>query len=300
MTPRQRAIVFFVVFCVVLVAATVTLNIGWILVNGRRVLPLILGVITFAIIIAGIILYTVFLVLEIRRNEQHDSFINAVTHELKTPIASIRLYLETLQSREVGDEQRREFYGVMLADVDRLQGTVEQVLKAGIASHKRSRNARVRINLASLVADAVELARLRHHLPSDALRLVAAGTDLFVRGDPDDLRTIITNLLDNAVKYSRETVDVTVEVAAPTPATVWVRVRDRGVGIPKRQLRRVFNRFYRVQARGLRHVKGTGLGLYIARTLARQQGGSVYAESDGEGRGATFTLQLPRLQVSTS
>lgn len=300
MTPRQRAIAFFVAFCVVLVAATLTLNIGWIIVNGRRFLPLVLGIITFALIIAGIILYTVFLVLEIRRNEQHDSFINAVTHELKTPIASIRLYLETLQSREVSDDQRREFYRIMLADTDRLQGTVEQVLKAGVASHKGGRRGRVRINLGSLVADSVELARLRHHLAADALRLEATGTDLFVRGDPDDIRTIVTNLLDNAVKYSRDHVDVTVEVAAPTPDTVWVRVRDHGVGIPKRQLRRIFNRFYRVQARGLRHVKGTGLGLYIARTLARQQGGSVYAESEGEGRGATFTLQLPRLPVSTS
>ena len=119
-----------------MVAAAVTLNIGWIIVNARRVLPLVLGIVAFALIIAGIIVYTVFLVRELRRNDQHDAFINAVTHELKTPIASIRLYLETLQSRDVSETQRREFYNIMLADTHRLQQTVEQVLKAGVAGQR--------------------------------------------------------------------------------------------------------------------------------------------------------------------
>ena len=92
-----------------------------------------LGVITFSLIIAGLIVYTVFLVREMGITEQQDSFLNSVTHELKTPIASIRLYLETLQSRDVGDAQRKEFYRVMLQDADRLQHTVEQVLRAGAA-----------------------------------------------------------------------------------------------------------------------------------------------------------------------
>ena len=137
MTRRQTASIVFVVLCIVLVAAAVTLNIGWIMVNGRRLAPLLLGVATFSLIIAGLIVYTVFLVREMGITEQQDSFLNSVTHELKTPIASIRLYLETLQSREVGDAQRKEFYRNMLQDADRLQHTVEQVLRAGVARQKR-------------------------------------------------------------------------------------------------------------------------------------------------------------------
>jgi signal transduction histidine kinase len=299
-TRRQKAIAFFVVLCVLLVAAAVTLNITWIVINARRVTPLVLGIILFAIIIAGLIIYTVFLVLEIRRNEDHESFINSITHELKTPIASIRLYLETLQSRTMSDEQRREFYAVMLADAERLHRTVDQVLKAGVAAQKPKIAARAPVDMRTLARECVDLALLRHHLQPGAINLEAHDDGpLVVRGDAEGLRTVVTNLLDNAVKYSPEAVRVSVSLAAPAPHTVWLRVQDRGVGIPRKQLKRIFNRFYRVQARGIRQITGTGLGLYIVKSIARAHGGRVFAQSEGEGRGSTFTVELPRL-VSTS
>ena len=296
MTRRQKAIAFFVALCVLLVGAAILLNISWIITNAERLTPLILGVVLFALIIAGLIIYTVFLVLEIKRNEEHDSFINAVTHELKTPIASIRLYLETLQTRAVTEAQRREFYSIMLADAERLHHTVDQVLKAGVAREKRRTTTRATVDMAALARECVDLAVVRHHLQPGSIALEAHDArSLLVRGDPDELRTVITNLLDNAVKYSGQAVRVTVSVAAPAPDTIWVRVQDRGVGIPKKQLKRIFKRFYRVQTRGLKQVKGTGLGLYIVRSIARAHGGRVFAQSEGEGRGATFTLELPRL-----
>jgi signal transduction histidine kinase len=295
MTRRQTAIVVVIVLCVVLVAAAVSLNVGWIL-QGERLLTVVLGAIAFALIIAGIIVYTVFLVRELRRNEQQDSFLNAVTHELKTPIASIRLYLETLQARDITEAQRQEFYKVMLDDTTRLQYTVEQVLRAGVAGQRRKLMHGAPVDVGALAVDCIETVRRRHHLPADAVTLASAvpAAAMLVEGDADELRTAIGNLLDNAVKYSASGVHVTVELASPSPDTIWVRVRDRGVGIPRRQLRRIFHRFYRFQARGFT-VKGTGLGLYMVRSIARQHGGRVFAQSEGEGRGATFTLELPKL-----
>jgi signal transduction histidine kinase len=297
-TRRQKAIAFFVALCVLLVGAAISLNVSWIVITAERarVQVLVLGILTFGLIIAGLIIYTVFLVLEIKRNEEHDTFINAVTHELKTPIASIRLYLETLQSRTLNDEQRRGFYDVMLADADRLHHTVDQVLKAGVASQKPKVIARSSVDMSALATECVDLALARHHLQSNAIVLESHDEGpLMVRGDAEELRTVLSNLLDNAVKYSADIVRITVAVAAPSPDTVWVRVQDRGVGIPRKQLKRIFRRFYRVQTRGFKQVKGTGLGLYIVRSIARAHGGRVFAQSEGEGRGATFTLELPRL-----
>ena len=295
MTRRQKAIAFFVTLCVLLVAAAVALNIGWIVINSSRLAPLILGIVSFALIIAGLIVYTVFLVLEIKRNEDHDTFINAVTHELKTPIASMRLYLETLQSRDIDESQRQEFYAIMLADADRLHRTVEQVLAAGASGQKTNAVVRTPVDVAALARDCVQLALVRHHLDASAITLEAPDGKPAVSGDSEQLATVVTNLLDNAVKYSAENVRVTVSVVAPAPDTAWIRVQDRGIGIAPKQLKRIFKRFYRAQTRTLSSIKGTGLGLYIVRSIAKAHGGRVFAHSEGEGRGATFTLELPRI-----
>src|SRR5690242_18247851 len=131
-TPgRRRSIALFIALGAGLILVTLLLYVGWVLLHWRTGPLLVLGVFLLAMIIGGVVLNTIFLVREIRRNEQHDAFINAVTHELKTPVASIRLYLETLQSRSVDENRRQEFYTTMLADSDRLLSTVEQVLRTG-------------------------------------------------------------------------------------------------------------------------------------------------------------------------
>ncbi len=298
-SSRRRAIAFFVVLGVCLVLLAVGLNVGWIILNWREGVLLFLGVIFFAVLIAGLIVNTSFLVREIRRNEQHDSFINAVTHELKTPIASIRLYLQTLQHRDVDEAQRREFYRLMLDDTDRLMGTVDQVLKAGEAGHKRQ-DRRVPVDFSGLVRECVEVARTSHHLAPESLRYeqsVNHGPAAGVLGDAEELRAAVSNLLDNAVKYSGEHVEVLVRLDTPDEKRVTVSVRDRGVGIKAEELKRIFKRFYRVSNRSLSHVKGTGLGLFIVRAIARKHGGRVFAESEGEGRGTTVVLELPRVSL---
>jgi two-component system, OmpR family, sensor histidine kinase SenX3 len=130
-TSRGKTIAFFITLGACLVALAVFLNVSWVVYHWRSVVPLVLGIVFFGVIIAGLVVNTIFIVREIRRNERHDTFLNAVTHELKTPITSIRLYLETLQSRPLDEAQRRDFYRIMLEDSERLLGTVEQVLKAG-------------------------------------------------------------------------------------------------------------------------------------------------------------------------
>jgi len=298
-TSRRKAIATFLTLGVGLAAVAVAVGMGWVIVNWREGVKVFLGVIFFGAIIAGIILNTIFLVREIRRNEQHDSFINAVTHELKTPIASIRLYLQTLQRRDVDDAKRKEFYRLMLDDTERLLGTVEQVLRAGKAGHKKAELLRSNFDFADLVQDCVSAARTSHHLQPESLRFEPStnGASASILGDPEELRTAVSNVIENAIKYSGEKVDVAVRVEMPDDEHIQLSVRDQGVGIPASELKRIFKRFYRVPNRALSNVKGTGLGLFIVRAIAQKHGGRVFAESLGEGHGTTVVMELPRSAV---
>src|ERR1700734_2467709 len=296
-TSRRGTIVLFLCLGIGLVALAVALNVGWIILNWREGVLLFFGIIFFALIIAGMIVNTTFLLREIRRSEQHDSFINAVTHELKTPVASIRLHLETLQRRELPEAQKQEFYRLMLSDTDRLTETVEQVLRAGRAGDKKAGREKAAVDFRHLVHESMEAARSRNHLPPHVLRyeeVASNGAGMRVRGRSEDLRTAVFNVLDNAIKYSGENVDVRVRLSIPDEKRIVLSVQDCGVGIPSDDLKSIFKRFYRVTHRSLAHVKGTGLGLFIVKAIAQKHGGKVFAASEGEGEGATITIELPR------
>jgi two-component system, OmpR family, sensor histidine kinase SenX3 len=295
-TRRTKAIAFFIALGTCLVALTIVLNVSWIIFHWRQVVPLILGIIFFGVLIAGLVVNTIFLVREIRRNEQQDSFLNAVTHELKTPIASIRLYLETLASRNLDETTRRDFYRIMLDDTDRLLGTVEQVLKASEIRHASERKNWEEVQFSAIVREVLALARLRQNLSPDVLSLGSTPSDeIVVLGNPEELRTAVFNLLDNAIKYSGDKKDIVVDLLTPNIDTVLLRVHDRGIGIPHNEVKRIFKRFYRASNSKGDKVKGTGLGLFIVRSIARRYGGDAFAESEGVGRGSTFTIRLPRV-----
>ena len=293
--------ILFITLGACMLGVAITLNVGWIILNWRRVWPMVVGVPFFALLIAGLVLNTIFLVREVRRNERHDSFLNAVTHELKTPITSIRLYLETLQRRALSEEQRQQFYGIMLADSERLLATVEQVLKAGEVGQRPRNQIQTEIDMRALVKECIVTTLLRHHLSAESINFDDTGNDpLLVRGNPDDLQTAVQNILNNAVKYSPDGVHARVQLRVESDAWIVLSVSDEGIGIPPAHLKRVFKRFYRVPHRNVLRTKGTGLGLFLVRSIARQHGGDVTAQSPGEGRGTTIRLQLPRLLGSAA
>ncbi len=293
---RRKAAVVFLVLGICLVAIAIVLNVGWILLNLRQVALLVLGIVFFALIITGLVLNTIFLVREIRRNEQHDAFLNAVTHELKTPIASIQLYLETLKKREVTEDKRREFYDIMLTDSNRLLNTVEQVLQAG-RTRERGRLLNIsEVKLENLLKESVEIIRSRYNLAENAIEFAATETGVKVWGDLAELQAVFTNLLDNAVKYSADEIKVSIKMKANGEKNIETHITDSGVGLSPNELKRIFKRFYRVPNLSTEKAKGTGLGLYIVRAIVKKHHGKIWVESKGEGKGSTFIVQLPKIK----
>lgn len=293
---RRKLAGFVLIFGISLVALAVALNVGWIFLSLEQIALLVFGIIFFALIITGLTLNTIFLFREIRRNEQHDAFINAVTHELKTPIASMRLYLETLKTREVSEEKRREFYDVMLSDSERLLNTVELVLQAGRTRDRKRKLNVSTLKLKDILASSIERIRLRYDLPEDQIEINET-EDIELKGDAEEIQSVFMNLIDNAVKYSDQNkVDITVKKA--DRKTIEIRIKDSGVGIPPSELKRIFRRFYRVPSRLTQKTKGTGLGLFIVKSIVKKHGGKIRAESEGEGKGSTFIIELPSAEAA--
>jgi signal transduction histidine kinase len=293
-TGRRKSSIFFLVSGICLITFAIALYVGWILLSLQQIALLIIGIVLFALIITGLVLNTTYLVREIRRNEQQDAFLNAVTHELKTPIASIRLYLETLKKHEVAPEKRQEFYDTMLKDSERLLNTVEQVLQASRAREKDRLLNITEINLSTVLREAVERINSRYNLDNSAINFTASENEMQVLGDANELQAVFTNLLDNAVKYSGSDIRVLLAIKNLNEKFVIVRIKDFGIGIPQTDLKRIFSRFYRVPNPLTQKKKGTGLGLFIVRSIVKKHGGRIHAESKGEGEGSTFIVQLPK------
>jgi signal transduction histidine kinase len=289
---RRRSIGLFIALGVGMISVIVLLYVGWFFLSWRSGILLFLGILLLAVLISGVVLNTFFLVREIRRNEQQDAFINAVTHELKTPVASIRLYLETLQTRAVEEDKRKEFYGIMLEDSNRLMETIEQILRTGRIGHTSRKPNLSSLEVGAVVEECVARARTLYNLSPESLSY-RPGAPITILADPDEVRAAVSNLVDNAVRYSGNNVKVKVETGSIHGRDVFVRVHDEGAGIAKTELKQIFKRFYRARGPAAPRVPGTGLGLYIVRSVAKRHGGRAWAESEGPGRGSTFVLQLP-------
>lgn len=290
---RRKSTIFFLILGICLITLAVALNVGWILLNLREVALMIFGIIFFALIITGLVLNTTFLLREIRRNEQHDAFLNAVTHELKTPIASIKLYLETLKTRNVDEDKRREFYDVMLADSNRLLTTVEQVLQASRSKEKNRLLNVSEISLGKLLSEAIKIVQTRYKLDETVIKFTEPAEEIIIWGDEAELQSVFMNLFDNAVKYSDDVPKISVRIKKAGDRKVQIFIKDNGIGLEPNELKRIFKRFYRVASPATQGKKGNGLGLFIVQSIIKRHGGKISADSNGEGKGSTFVVQLP-------
>jgi two-component system sensor histidine kinase SenX3 len=293
----------YVLVGVGLIVVAVALTVAWQIlafpasvpraVGPARAVAYFFGSLLFLLLIAGLVLIVILLLREVRLNERQSNFVSAVTHELKTPVASLKLYLDTLAYRDIDPDRRAEFYRTMRQDIERLNSTINNVLSAAMYTDRPVADPRP-LDLVRLARRAIELTVSRHQLPKDAIHYAGAST-LRVAGDAQALETAVLNLLDNAVKYSKERVEVEIEVWGDADGQAHVRVRDHGIGMSRTHLPFIFTRFYRIGSEVRRSRTGTGLGLFIVRAIVKGHRGTITADSLGPDRGSTFTISLPSL-----
>lgn len=304
MRTKSTSIAWPIVYGVLLVLGTLTLTALWNIafftdwfhrqgVNSSAAYwaMLILAYLLFLAIIIGFIVFIISLARQIRLNRRQQNFIDSVTHELKSPLTSLKLHLQTMQRHQLPPDKQAQFTDLMLADVERLDLLIDHVLAAAQLEQRRKGVEMQPLALVPELERAAALVRDRHGLPPEAITLDAPPLKVF--SNPVGLELVLVNLLDNAVKYSRDRVEVRVTAERRADGKVAIAVADRGVGIPPKQLRRIFQRFHRVGNELTRIRKGAGLGLYIVKETARQLNGNIRASSPGENQGSVFTLTLP-------
>lgn len=291
-----------ITFGAITVPLAAALMVGWTLFLMARITEsgevaanvwlLVLGLLAFIVIMTGLLLSTIFLAREILEVRRQDSFIDSVTHELKSPLASLKLCLQTMEREGIPEDKRTALRTMMREDIDRLALFIDDVLQANRLAHGEIGMELAEVQLQPLVFSCAETVLARHKVPREAITLdVPDGLVSYT--DRASMEIVLRNLIDNAVKYSGEKVDVRVRVREEGSKAIVIEVQDHGIGLAKVDLRRVFNRFYRVASEAVKKKKGTGLGLFIVSALVHNVGGTVKASSEGEGRGTTFTVRLP-------
>lgn len=290
-----------IVLASITVPLSIALLVGWtLLVVQNQALPqnvwlLVLGALSFVLIMTVLVMFSIFLVREVLEVRRQDMFIDSVTHELKSPLASLKLCLQTMEREGIDEEQRQSLREMMLDDVDRLSSFIDDVLQASRLAHDRVGLDLSEVAVADLVERCAEGVVMRENISREDIHVdVEEGLSLYT--DRAALELVVKNLVDNAVKYSGDPPRVDVIVRGDEDRGITIEVRDNGIGIPKKHIKRVFHRFYRVKTERVRARRGTGLGLFVVSALVRNLGGRVTASSEGEGQGSTFHVWLPRPQ----
>lgn len=285
------------------VLVSIALLVGWSFLLGQKIMRsadiavdvwlLVLGALSFVLIITVLVLFVISLARGIIEVRKQDTFIDSVTHELKSPLASLQLCLETLGREGLEGDSREKLRTMMLEDVDRLRAFIDDVLEANRLSYARAGMLNVSdVSLLELTEDCADVVRTRHKLAPDEV-VIDVDPELVVSTDRAALDIVVKNLIDNAAKYSARPAKIEVLGRRGPQGRVLLAVSDHGIGIDKKNLKRVFHRFYRVEDEEVRERSGTGLGLFVVWALVKQLGGKVQAESEGRGRGATMRVELP-------
>ncbi len=304
---ERRSLKLPITLGVVLIVLVVLLTTGWVLLNvfnafqdpapGVYWALLTIGAICFLIVLIGIIIYLILSIKVINSTARQANFIDAVTHELKTPVASLKLALQTLNAHQLDDQERAHFYRLMLADAQRLDLTINQVLAAARLDYPVSADRTTDVRVDQLIEDLVEEYRLSAPEAQFQLELQSE----LVRAPDSELRILISNLISNAIKYGGHPPQVRITLnPIPEQQQVQVLVKDNGAGIPPRDRARIFHRFVRLENELERRQKGTGLGLYLVKTIARRLRGNVKVLKSDARHGTTFELRLPSILDASS
>jgi two-component system, OmpR family, phosphate regulon sensor histidine kinase PhoR len=287
---------------VTMILLVVALIVGWVIVTVKGTerssgywALLAVGTTFLVLVLVGVVLYLLISIKEIRLNRRQSNFIDSVTHELKSPIASLKLYLQTLSRRNVDEQRQADFYRFMLDDVDRLDNLINHLLDAARLDQKPVESEVADVSLAEMLQGCAETVCARYHLPAETIQLRLEPA--IVRGRPIDLEMIFRNLIDNAIKYAGSTPVVEIESQLRGEQTVVTRVIDNGRGIPPGLRRKIFGRFVRLGSELERSQTGTGLGLFIVRNLVNRLKGRIVVRDRGGQPGTVFEVQLPGRRI---
>lgn len=293
-----------IVLSSIAVALCAALLVGWIyvLVRNLRLSEqvvqhawlLVAGIVSFLTIITVLVLFSVFLAREILEVRRQTSFIDSVTHELRSPLASLRLCLETLGREGLAEAQRATLRDMMLDDVERLTAFIDDILEASRLGHGQVATANNEVSLRDLIDDSIRVVKRRHRATAGEI-VVDVPPEISLTTDAIALEMVLKNLIDNALKYSEAPYHIAIQARTSEDGHIHVLVTDRGLGIERRDLKRIFERFYRVPEEAVRERRGVGLGLFVVSAVVKQLGGSIHAFSEGRGKGTQLEVILPRV-----
>ncbi len=254
------------------------------------------GTVLLAGVLAGVIAYLTLTVKAFNLNRRQSNFIDSVTHELKSPIASLKLYLQTMTRRSVDEKQQQDFHRFMLEDVERLDSLINHLLDAARIDRGVDPAPEERVRLDELLAQCASATCIRYQLPTETV--LVQSPEIMVNSQLIQLEILFRNLIDNAVKYGGSPPQVVVRAEPVDDARVEISIVDNGPGIPVEQRRKVFGRFVRLGNELERSTPGTGLGLYLVRNVARAIGGSIRVSDRENQSGTEFQVTLPGMVSS--